>query len=130
MAIALNIIAATVAATFAVLTLACGFMTVEATPEGAPRGEARCAPGLHPVAPVQFLLSIAAIYSLWRNGPLIAMPLGAVSCILGWLSGLSGGFFTIIPGTLAFMAGVVGLMTRKRPDAGNGRIENAAPPLP
>jgi hypothetical protein len=114
-AIAFSIVAASISATFAVLTSFCGMMSVEGNDPGAPSGKPHCVSAPNPVAFLQSLMAMASIAALWKRVPAVALVLGLVSFAVGVLAGLSGGFFTIIPGALSLAAGIVGM--QRRPDA-------------
>ena len=129
-AIALNIIAASISATFTFLTLFCGAMTTEAVEPGQASAPARCVASLHPVAPIQFVLAVGAAVAVYRGAGPVAFGIGMVSLPLGFLVIFSGGYFTFVPGLLSFIAGIVGWERRRRPADPPTATETAAPPLP
>lgn len=129
-AIAFNIVGATASATFTFLTLFCGGMATQPVEPGEASAPSRCVPGLHPIAPIQFVLAVGAAVAIHRGASPVAFGIGVVSLPLGLLSMWSGGFFTFVPGLLSFIAGIVGMERRRRPDDPPRATETTAPPLP
>ena len=96
---------------FSAMTAACGVRVRHA---GNPDNEARCETRLHPIGPISVLLGVAAGVLILRGSPAIALGIGLILFALGWLFGLSAGFFGIGAGGLVIAGCMVALVDQRR----------------
>lgn len=96
---------------FSAMTAACGVRVRE---PGNPENESQCESRLHPIGPISVALGVAAGTLILRGHPAIALGIGLILFGLGWLFGLSAGFFGVGAGALVIAACIVAMIDQRR----------------